>query len=322
MTESPKRKRTALINNFLPFAVLCSDLHIRPDTPACRKDDYGKAQESKIDFILDLCKKYDCKMLVSGDFGHKSLNDGWPTELLRWAIDKFKEVRPVVIPGQHDLPSHRIENIKKSGIGVLHAAGAIQIINEPTSFLSGSGHEFVIFPFPYGMPMEAPQEPVRCPLIAMTHQMVINKKTLWPGQEGFEYGNQLLKKFKSFDVILSGDNHQSFDNELDGRFLVNPGSMMRMTLDQKEHEPAVYLWDGTNKKIQRVLLPIEADVIDERYEEKNLQSELQRKRLESFISKVRQDVEIELSFEDNLKKYFKKHRTEQDVQQLIWDFVA
>ena len=56
-------------------AILAADLHIRPDTPVCRTDDYWAAQERKIDFILDLMREHDCPLLVAGEFTGRDILD-------------------------------------------------------------------------------------------------------------------------------------------------------------------------------------------------------------------------------------------------------
>ena len=53
-------------------AILCADLHIRPDTPICRTDDFFDAMSKKIDFILSLSKEHNCPILMAGDLGHKA----------------------------------------------------------------------------------------------------------------------------------------------------------------------------------------------------------------------------------------------------------
>ena len=335
-----KRKKT---NTRKADAILAADLHIRPDVPIGRTDDYFAAMEKKIDFTLDLSKQNDCPLFVAGDLGHKSLNNGWPTWLLKWAISKFKEHDIICIVGQHDLPNHQICQFNKSGMGVLNAAGVIQTIgitlhtsdipifpNEilidtpldnklcachftPTYPLNKYGLH--ITPFPYGSPIKSlgwgkEYEKPNIPMIAMTHQSVLHGKSMFDGIQGLE----LLKDFPEYQLILSGDNHLPFTEEYQGRRLVNPGSMMRNTADQKDHKPRVYLWWADTNEIQAVYLPIEKDVISREHIKDTTERD---NRFDALICRVRSDVEIEMSYSDNVDKYFNKYRTEKAVKDKV-----
>ena len=293
-------------------AILSADLHIRPDVPVGRIDDYFGAMERKIDFILALSKQHECPILVAGDLGNKPLNNGWPVWLLEWTIKKFEGHEIICIAGQHDLPNHRLDLWEKSGIGVLHAAGAIKLIFNPILIKN----TFAIFPFHYGQEIEDKTDH-GSPNIAMTHQMVIENKPLWPGQEAPK-GNSLLKKFPEFSIIHSGDNHLPFTTEHQGRILVNPGSMMRNTADQIDHKPRVYLWWAETNRIEPVYLPSEQDVISREHIKDTTERD---NRFDALITRVKTDVEIQLKYEDNVVKYFKKFRTEKAVKDKVLEHV-
>jgi len=300
-------------NKLKASAILTADWHIRPDTPVCRTDDFFKAMSNKLDFILELSKENDCPILLSGDLGKRPLNNGWPTWLLEWAINKFKNHNIIAIPGQHDLPGHRIDLFEKSGMGVITAAGAIKTIFKEEWY-----DDILIHPFPYGKEIEH-VKPINKPMhqIAMTHQMIIENKVLWPDQTAPK-GHQILKQYPEFSLILSGDNHNAFTVEQDGRWLVNPGSLMRTTTDQIDHKPRVYLWFAETNEIKPVYLPIEQNVISRTHIDIAKNREI---RNQAFISRVNEDVEIDLSYEENLKKYFARYRTEKPVENKVWDSV-
>ena len=84
--------------------------------------------------------------------------------------------------------------------------------------------------------------------------MIIKTKedTLWPGQVATD-GLGQLEKQKEFDLILTGDNHQSFCITSNGRWLLNPGSMMRMRADQVDHNPIVGIYDTLENTFKALL---------------------------------------------------------------------
>ena len=313
-------------------AILTADWHIRSDIPICRTDDFFKALEKKIDFILELQREYDCPILIAGDIGHKPQWQNW---LLEWAINKFESHEIICIPGQHDLPNHKISLFE--GMGVLEAAKVIEtigilhtedkIIN--CHFPSKSTmkkYGFHITPFPYGSEIKLlgwgkEYGIVDMPMIAMTHQMILESKPLWPGQEAPK-GNSLLKKFPEYQLILSGDNHNAFTIEYEGRLLVNPGSIMRAFADQVNHRPRVYLWYAETNTVEPIYLPIEKGVISRTHIDV---AKERKNRNEAFIQRVNEDTGIipkdELNYEKNLENYFNKYRTEKPVKEKVWESV-
>ena len=155
--------------------------------------------------------------------------------------------------------------------------------------------------------------------------MVI-QEPLWPGQEA-EKAPAILRKYPQFDLIVTGDNHQSFAlseaNQIShpsmkpvivsGRFLVNPGSVMRMSAAQVDHKPTIYKWE--NGVVTPIPIPIEPDVLD--------LSELEAARdkdgrIQAFVERLSTEWEAGLSFEKNIENYFKANETPQEVQELIW----
>jgi DNA repair exonuclease SbcCD nuclease subunit len=252
---------------------------------------------------------------VAGDLGHRPQWPNWLIEKLIFLINKY-DVEIVAIPGQHDLPNHNLKQYRKSAIGVLSEAEAIKLI--------GTEHYFALkkypflFPFPYGHPIKklSLEKSIKTP-IAMSHQMVIENKPLWPEQEAPK-GHQLLKKFPQYHLILTGDNHLPFTIEYEGRRLVNPGAMTRTVADQVGHEPRIYLWNAETNNIKAVYLPIEEDVISR--EHIDIKSE-RNKRIESYISRLKTQFEVGLDFKVNLQEHLSTTRTRKQVKERIWEAV-
>jgi DNA repair exonuclease SbcCD nuclease subunit len=296
----------------IPTCILSADWHIRSDTPLCRTDDYMEAQKKKIEFILNLAKEQQCPILVAGDFGDKPL---WGDKLLNWFINiknKFESSGLYTILGQHDLINHRIDQTEEGGIGVLYKNGCIEIIKDRIF------HGFNLHTFPYSVNITLFEyEKKEQRTIALTHQMVIQsqKKKLWYNQKA-NHAKRLLKKFPCYDLIVSGDNHQSFSVEYEGRLLVNPGSIMRMTAAQINHKPRVALWYAESNEIEWVYLPIQDNVIDRSHiDESNKRDE----RIESFVDKLETDYDVGFSYEENLKRHFNTNPTKKRIKEKIME---
>lgn len=296
-------------------AILSSDWHIRPTVPVCRTDDFITAMWKKVDFILDLAVKHQAPILIAGDLG---LRPQWPSWLEEEFIRRVKNAKVMIdiIPGQHDLPDHNLELWRKSSIGVLDAAGAVNVFGE--GIIGMGWRDGLMFGFPYGVEMASPMNPKGTMyLIAITHTLVTEKEP-----EDFLKGAQsaisLLKKFPSYSLILTGDNHKPFVIEHNGRLLVNPGSMMRTSANQVDHKPRVYLWYAQDNHVEPVYLPIEEGVIDRTHidiqEEKDA-------RIEAYVARLSEEVEIGLDFFSNMELYFRNNRVRKPVQDRVWEAV-
>jgi len=286
-------------------AILVSDCHLRESTPLCRTDDFWETQNKKIDFLFDLAKKEKCPIFIAGDIGQKPR---WSCRLLEWFISKInKDIKIFAIPGQHDLINHRLDLWDSSAIGVLQAAKVITLLGFDNFPSSLEFNNFWLHGFPYGVGVQNIKELDSLkPHIAMTHEMIIEKVDLFPNQNAIK-GNQILKKHCGFSIVHSGDNHNAFTVEYKGRWLVNPGSLMRTTTDQVDHKPRVYLWYSETNEIKPVYLPIEQGVISRTHIEVAKDRE---NRNQAFIQRVNSLEGVEIDYEDNLAIYFKKYKTE------------
>jgi len=285
-------KRTLTPSN--PDAILCSDIHLREDTPTCRTDDYQMAQWKKVEFLYNLQEKYECPVLHAGDLFHH-----WKPspQLLSTTILHLPESF-LTIYGQHDLPQHNFELRNKSGIYTLDTDKTIGVL--PTCH--------------WGQEPDKPSRILSGKNILVWHKMVWQGEKLWPDQTD-PSAAKLLRKYSQFSLILTGDNHQPFVEEYEGRLLVNPGSMMRMTADQIDHRPRVYLWYAADNIVTPVYLPIEQGVISREHIEHTQERD---GRIDAFISKLDNDWEAAVSFEENLQRFEGTNKVRKSVMEIVY----
>lgn len=292
--------RTKPTDNKTPDAILCSDIHLREQTenPVCRIDDWWVAQWKKIDFISDLQKQYGCPVIHAGD-----LFDHWKPSphLLSMTIEHLP-ANFWTIYGQHDLPQHNLELAYKSGINTLERAGRLTIFNDC---------HFGQFPKEASMLMHLSKtETIK---VLVWHTFNFQGKTPWPGCEALP-ANKLLKKYPEYDLIVTGDNHQSFTEEYEGRLCINPGSMMRMTADQADFKPSVYLWYAETNTVKRVYLPIESDVISREHIDRKRERD---DRLDAFVGRLNTEWEAEVSFEENVTRMIKENKVSEMIEKIV-----
>jgi len=289
-----------------PLAILTADWHMRGNKPVCRKDDFLRTQALKVQFVIDLASTYKIPLLIAGDLGDKAY---WPNWLLRQMIKQFESLMFCRVPVC--VTAHNVERWKEGALGVLEASESIKVYCHG---LIPSLSKFDCVVFPYGQPLQLVESESEggIPFVAMAHQLVVNK--VFPRWEhSAQSAKALLKKFPQYQLIVVGDNHQSFVVEYEGRFLVSPGSLMRTTIDQVNHKPCVYLWDG--KDVEQVRLPIEQNVID--VSKKDLRVEYDE-RMDKFMTQIQKQHEIGLSFEKNLEIFFQENRVRSGVKKKVW----
>lgn len=287
-------------------AILVADLHIRDDVPECRTDDFLMAQSNKMEFLSYMKKECDCPVLMAGDLFHKPRVSQY-TEAL--AIRQLPGMYGV--PGQHDLPSHNLDNIFKSSIGVLSAANKIRLLLDDPLVID---YTFIVKGFPFGVPFSSLKTDYKGRKVAVIHKMIHKDQAIHSSIESTA-GIYLLKK-SNYDLIVSGDNHLPFVVEYEGRILVNCGSMMRTTADQIDYVPGLWLWYSEENTVERVDFPHEKGVVSRTHLERK---EIKDQRMESFVKSVSKSYEIGLSFQDNLEHFFGENKTRQGIKDKIYE---
>lgn len=255
------------------------DLHHRATAPRSRKDEYVKTLMGKVDQIHAIAAEYKCQAILQpGDFFDSSMPPLW---LLSEVIRKHQMAQWLVVLGNHDQRYHT-NSKENTAVGVLEAAGVVTVLSSKRWCLMDERHNTHAYIYGVSWGGEIPVPPVGdVPNVLVLHRMVIGNKKLWEQQQDFAYSQHLLRKHK-FDLILSGDNHQFFVDEYQGRYLANCGSLMRANSDQAQHEPSVVVYNTGTRKLKVVKLKVEpaSEVLST--EEADIQRE-RNKDLEAFI---------------------------------------
>lgn len=278
------------MNKFL----VSSDWHLRSDKPRCRVDNWHETQVRKLEWLVELINSYKVPMLVAGDLLDSGTNTQY-LENLVISILKKAEYPIITIPGNHDLPYHSMKQLNKSTYLVLHQAGVIQDASTVEG-ITGVGYGEVI---PEGNG------------ILMCHRLVFPSKP--PEYLQNAISSKELLELYDYDIILSGDNHQAFYTEHDGKVLINGGGLFRQDADKKFINPKVYLYDVGN--ISEIDVPINIEDVQQEY----LLDEHERNtRINAFVEKVKVAHDIGLSFKDNMESTMNTMVVDSEVKELIF----
>jgi len=278
-----------------PSLILTGDWHIREDQPVCRIDNYWETQKDKLLWLSDLQKQYNCPIIHSGDL----LNHWKASPFLLSFMLQYLPADINIVYGNHDLPQHSLQQIDKSGMRTLELAGRIKIMKEchwgtmPSKgslYLSKGERKVLVW-----------------------HTMTYTGNTPWPGCTDLS-AREMLEKYPEFDLIVTGHNHKPFIEELDGRILVNPGSLFRQSAAET-HTPGVVLYYAEENRVERVEYTYSKNAISREHikGKKNTES-----RYEAFIKQLKQEGDFELSFKKNLERYFAQNKVSKAVQDIIY----
>ena len=273
-------------------AILTSDWHLREDCPVCRTDNWHKAMKRSLRFIEKLRKKYDCPIYLAGDLLHTAkISPYFET----WCINNLPE-DIIMIPGQHDLPYHSIDRFEQSSLAVLELFGAVKVKKTKFKEICDFGD--------WGM----------------MHKLTWKDERPFPNCQA-DSAKKLLAKHSTYQLVLTGDNHQTFVETVDDRHLVNCGSLFRQTADQINHQPCIYLWwKGTNR-IRKVYMPIEKDAVSREHLDVKQEND---RRIDEFASEllIEKDGKIKssINFMDNLKQLIDANDVDEKTEQKIWKF--
>jgi len=284
------------------LAILTADWHLRDDVPSARTDDYWLAQERKVAFVSNLQREHGCPVLIAGDLFHKHSPSPF---LLQWAITNLPD-RIICVPGNHDIPNHNMAMYERSGLAVLEAAGKVKVLNNGYTVDRISG-------FAYGDPLIDK----KAAEVVMLHEMLLTDD-MHPLIEGYS-ANQLRDIFPDADLILTGHNHTPlFDTDAEP-LVLNPGSLMRMTAAQGDFHPTVWLWYADENRVEPITIPHEPGIISRDHIDV---PEERDERMSAFVDRLRNDIEIGLSFKSNLQQYMTKNKIDELVKKTVWEAVG
>ena len=317
MERTIPRRMSPVRGRARPIAVVAADLHLRETCPGFREpEEFFPAQTKKLLHVRDLCNELGCPLLVAGD-----LFDHWKPSpfLLTFAFENLPE-KVIVIPGQHDLLGHSLENIARTGLQTLASANRVLIrVRGSTTFLGAfTAQETSVYGYGYGEKAQNLKSRVKNALsVLLIHELCCDREQPWPGA-GAATSTSVQRRFSNYDFVVSGDNHQTFITP--GRVgkiptHINPGSMMRTTIDQLDHVPSVFILfdDGTHC---REALPHDKLTVSEDRKRVSLKS-MNEEDVLAYVRKTRKHFERGLSFEENLRKYFHKEQVDKVVRKII-----
>lgn len=216
------------------IAILASDIHLSHKPPIFRSEepDWYATQKRYLDELAGLASERVVPIVYAGD-----IFDKWnsPAELINFAIDNLPP--GCAIPGQHDLPNHRYEDIQKSAYWTLHKAEVIDDLGR--TFVRNN--QLALFPFPWGKTVQPASDTFDIyegVMLAIVHSYIWqDEKTCYPGA----VLSQHVKGYDltGYDAAVFGDNHKGFIARYNDCNIMNCGTFMIRKSDERAYRPMV-----------------------------------------------------------------------------------
>jgi len=297
-----------------PIAILCSDLHLSLTPPACRADeDWLQTQAYYLWWLKDYAKTLP--IICAGD-----IFDRWNAspELIHFALQNLPDGM-ICIPGQHDLPNHRMDQMHRCGYGVLKQAGKIVDISGDYRVENG----FVVWGFgwdqeivPYDVKkinMDLLRQIRSIPKVAIIHRYVWKNEANRYQDAPEEASLDALKKtLSTYNAVLIGDNHCPWIEDLPGTSIMNCGTFIRRKSDEIPYKVGigVLLEDGS---IIRKRLDTSRDVFQENAKER----ESTEFDMKEFIEGLENLGEHGINFQEAVEHALRSNECDAETKEIV-----
>lgn len=292
------------------IAVFCSDIHLsmKPPLARCGEDDWFEAMTRPLQELKALVVKDGAPIYCSGDIFHK-----WNStpELINFALEHLPYLH--AIPGQHDLPHHNYDMIKKSAYWTLVEAGKIYHLEPGKPDFVPGYIDVEVTGFPWGFPIKPVKRQasdMKYFQIALAHQYVWIPGHSYPGAPD----NRKISKsnLKGFDMIAFGDNHKGFHTKYRGMEILNCGGLMRRKSDEIDYRPQVGVLTENGFHVH--YLDTKDDMISKTVSDAQIKDDMD---LSEFLQQLGDLESVPLDFREAMKQKFEKDPPAPEVRQII-----
>lgn len=287
----------------VPPLIACADLHLMDSVPVSRletKEQFLMSQFDKLDYLFSYAGQVKIRrVVIAGD-----LFDSWDPShrIVSWLARMITRTNTEVYAaaGQHDLPTHRMDLIDHSAIGVLAACGLIKIKMASPDIRTMSWGQSI---------PEAGRAKV---LVAHVGISAPNEKAPWAVCSAVDF--LTLAEKQGYRVVITGDNHKTFTiTSKKGSLLINPGSMLRLSADQIDHQPVFFDLIG-GRPLKMIKFPTRKGVVTREHVESVATRD---ERIQAFVSKLKTVKSLTLDFRQNLIRHLTEYKIEPELQRRV-----
>lgn len=300
--------------------IVCSDVHITAKCPPARlaESSWQKAMRRTFKQIQKLMDEHQAPLCVAGD-----LFDRWRSEpeAISIAVKWFPSC--IAIPGNHDLPYHSYDEIKRSAFWTLVQAGKVKVLEPDEPWLLGP---IRLHGFPCGFPVKKLEKPHSLAVeVAVVHDYIWDDGHGHTGAPESNRWGKFKDALQGYDLAVFGDNHSGFERVIkrgfddDGAsrtYVYNCGSTQRRKVDEKSYEPAVGLVraDGT---VTRYYLDTSEDLFSDDDQARKQEASEGLLDVSGFMTELGKLGEVPIDFREAMSRVTSEKGFDSEVKQTI-----
>jgi len=263
-------------------------------------------------------------IICAGDI----FDDGWrpyrcPPELINFAIEHFPLM--YAVPGQHDLPNHRYDDLQRSAYYTLCEAGTINNLEPGVSTeIYGPGQRRQAPPsmrnitatgFPWGFDITPAEERFSKHQVnlAVIHKYIWRPGHCYSGAPSEAAFGCFDTQLRGYNAAVIGDNHSPWLwNHRSPCYTLNCGTFIRRKADEIKYRPGVGLLNADGSIVRYPL-----DTSGDRWADPVTQAATEAIDLTDFVRELGAMADQGVSFEGAVFEYFKTHKVDDAVKQLV-----
>ncbi|MCK9570181.1 metallophosphoesterase [Candidatus Pacearchaeota archaeon] len=294
-------------------AILCADIHLSEYPPVARsvEPDWLAAQGRCLDQLRNLATNNDnVPIIAAGD-----IFDRWNSSaaIINWAIDHLPPMW--AIHGQHDLPMHNNEDLKRSAYWTLVKAGTIKPLGKSESLLQLPPRNIRMNGFPWGVELEHPNGTDVSIHVAVVHSFLWIKDRCYIGAPIEQNLTQYQDRLRGYDVAVFGDNHQSFLAKCNNTIVFNCGCLIPRKSNERFAKPSVGVLYADGSVKQQFLDTSEDKWIEESHSVVMAMEDQQE--MIKFVEGLRSVNSEWVDFKSAVIRYLEDHSVVPGVKKLI-----
>jgi len=270
---------------------IIGDCHFTDKRPIYRNDeDFYKTQFDKLNFVLTSLAetKFD---IFLGDMFDTVNPSRYLVNNIISILQKFNKQRLYVMGNHEKIGSINIKDYSDSAIFSSYLAKVIEISENKEI-------ENVMFKFIPEFEIENDKTWIFDEKFKSYKKVIIAHKMLTDKHVNFEH--ILINDINTnADIVISGHYHYSFEKKIGKTIFLNPGSIIRSDINEKDKKCYIYNIEiGNDIKLNKIEIPLNNNAFNiEKYEE----TKKNQIELESFINSI-SNMKIEVSNPDIMIK--------------------
>lgn len=290
-----------------------TDIHARATRPSCRLDEnYIESWSNDVENAIK--ELSDCGIiLIGGDIFNKPEEKCIALSQIIRIFSPYKDKLYTVI-GNHDIFGYEKKGIGGTALEVLLFSGIVKKLDKILI-----GDILIKGIHAYDKELDFKKEPGHKITIVVAHKMISPSGAF----DGIKIKD--LDIDGNADIILSGDIHDPHLVKTNKRIFINPGSLSRQNILDKDRFPAVAVIEILNNKLNYYIKQINS-VGKEMFNINDYESTKNKKEdLIEFASRYSSEIKSirssSIDLKQQLRSFLEKNNIEKDISKLIEEYL-